>query len=213
MPLLEVSLEKKTNNFTIAEEFMLDDEILILFGPSGAGKTTILDCIAGLREPDKGKISLNNVELFSSKDGVNIPTFKRRVGYVFQEYALFPHLTVKENVAYSLPESNNGRKARYNLKDVMDICRISHLQESYSAYLSGGEKQRTALARALMSEPDLLLLDEPLSSLDQELSKHLQREIKEVQQIWKIPFIYVTHNYREAEFLGDKILNIGNPFS
>lgn len=213
MPLLEVSLEKKINYFTLCEKFMLDDEILILFGPSGAGKTTILDCIAGLRQPDSGKISLNNVELFSSEEGVNIPTFKRRVGYVFQEYALFPHLTVKENVAYSLPGNNNGGKARYSLKEVMDICRISHLQESYSRYLSGGEKQRTALARALMSEPDLLLLDEPLSSLDQELSKHLQREIKEIQQIWKIPFIYVTHNDREAEFLGDKILNIGNPFS
>lgn len=208
MPFLEVSLEKKIAQFTICEEFVIDDGILILFGPSGVGKTTILDCLAGLRSPDRGRIRLNDVDLFSSKKQINIPTFQRRVGYVFQEYALFPHLSVKKNVTYSLGGNKKNIGAQFDVKDIMEMCHISHLQDCHPERLSGGEKQRVALARALMSEPDLLLLDEPLSSLDQELSNSLQEEIRKIQQLWEIPFVYVTHNQQQADFLGDRILYI-----
>lgn len=199
--MLKVSLNKELEYFKLRQKFSMENEILIIFGPSGAGKTTILDCISGLRSPDQGEIKLNNRYLFSTEEGINLPPFERRVGYIFQEYALFPHLDVKENVQYSL---NNS--CIYEVEEVLNMCRITHLESRYPQQLSGGEQQRVALARALMSEPELLLLDEPLSALDYELRRHLQREIKELQKKWEIPFLYVTHNHEEAQFLGDRIL-------
>ncbi len=209
MAVLEVSLEKGLDHFTVKQDFTVDDEILIVFGPSGAGKTTLLDCIAGLKNPDRGEIRLNNRCLFSSMKKINLPSFQRSIGYVFQDYALFPHLNVKENVMYSLDGCKKGKGYRFSVREIMDMCCITELQQRYPDRLSGGEKQRVALARALMSEPDLLLFDEPLSSLDQDLREHLRGEIKIIQRKWKIPFIYVTHNREEAEFLGDRILEIG----
>ncbi|MGM0471107.1 MAG: ATP-binding cassette domain-containing protein [Bacillota bacterium] len=206
---LEVKITKKLEYFTLEQQFIVDDEIIILFGPSGAGKSTILNCIAGLQQPDKGEIKLNDKLLFSTTEQIELPPFKRNIGYIFQEYALFPHLTVKENVRYSLDSNcKSGQNYRFSIKEVLDMCRITHLQARYPQQLSGGERQRVALARALMSEPEVLLLDEPLSALDYDLRSHLQEEIRDLQQTWEIPFIYVTHNPKEAEFLGDRILEI-----
>jgi len=175
---------------------------LVLFGPSGAGKTTVLNCLAGLQKPDSGIISLDDKVFFSSKDSINIPARSRRIGYVFQDYALFPHMTVKDNALYGIPgRCKKDQGYRMSVLEVMEMLKITHLQDRYPGQLSGGEKQRVALARALMVEPDLLLLDEPLSALDFTSRRNLQAELKQLQRIWRIPFVLVTHSRKEMHAL------------
>jgi len=205
--MLKVEIFKKHPGFTVDIAFEFARGILVLFGPSGSGKTTVLNCIAGLQQPDAGRISLDDRLFFSADDGISIPARSRRIGYVFQDYALFPHLTVKGNVMYGIPRScKKGKKYRIGAMDVLDMLKVAHLQDRYPCQLSGGEKQRIALARALMVEPDLLLLDEPLSALDHHNRKNLQAELKQLQQVWKIPFVLVTHSRREMQKLADEIL-------
>lgn len=205
--MLKVEILKKHPGFTVDIAFEFDRGILVLFGPSGSGKTTVLNCIAGLQQPDAGRISLDDRLFFSAGDGISTPARNRRIGYVFQDYALFPHLTVKGNVMYGIPRHcKKGKNFRIGAMDVMDMLKVAHLQDRYPCQLSGGEKQRIALARALMVEPDLLLLDEPLSALDHRNRINLQAELKQLQQVWKIPFVLVTHSRREMQKLADEIL-------
>lgn len=204
---LEVNISKTVGDIKLSKKFSLEEEIMIFYGPSGSGKTTILNCISGLNTPDKGEIKLNGRTIYSSKEKIDIPPFKRKIGYIFQDYALFPHLNVYENILYSKKDDN---KDKNKIDKIMDKCHIRDLQNRYPSKLSGGEKQRVALARALMIEPELLLLDEPLSSIDSELKKKLMSEIKIIQREWKIPFIYVTHSKSEFEFLGDRFISF-NP--
>lgn len=224
--MLEVRITKKLPHFSLEVDFSADREILVLVGPSGAGKTTVLDCIAGLRNPDRGEIRLDGRRLFSTEDRVNVPTRLRRIGYVFQNYALFPHLTVKENIMYGIPKgcrcsgansgADGGGKSeaearslgKFSVKDILDMFKLTHLQSAYPGRLSGGEKQRTDLVRALMVEPELLLLDEPLSALDKDTRGTLQQELKEIHRLWKIPFVLITHDQEEARLLGDRIIGL-----
>ncbi len=207
--MLRANIIKKLPGITINVQFAFSQGILVLFGPSGAGKTTILNCLAGLQKPDTGMISLDEKVFFSSMDGTDIPARKRRIGYVFQDYALFPHMTVKHNALYGIPSRcKNDKGYRMSVLDVMDMLKITHLQGRYPGQLSGGEKQRVALARALMVEPDLLLLDEPLSALDYSIRKNLQAELKQLQRIWRIPFVLVTHSRKEMRALADEVLFI-----
>jgi len=206
--LLEVTIEKKLSNFTLDINFTMDNEILILFGPSGSGKTTILNSIAGLSQPDKGQITLVNQFLFNSKQNIFLPPQARKIGYVFQDYALFPHLSVKDNIFYGLkygrtPKSTVQSDEKWN--DFLTKLKVIELVDRYPEKLSGGEKQRVALARALITSPSLLLLDEPLSALDYDTRVILREELKRLQSSWKIPFIIVTHDHEEALTLGDKI--------
>lgn len=209
--MLEVAVKKVLPDFTLEVDFTLSDGILVLFGPSGAGKTTVLQSIAGLSVPDYGLIKLNNRVFFSAAQGINVPARLRRVGYVFQEYALFPHMTVKQNAMYGI-KGCKGTDGQYKLSvlDVMEMLKITHLQDRYPVSLSGGEKQRVALARALMTEPDLLLLDEPLSALDDKTRRQLRGELKELQRRWQIPFIIVTHDRTELNYLADVALFLSN---
>ena len=178
---------------------IFNKEFLVLLGPNGAGKSTLLNVIAGLIDY-KGSV------FFENKCIDKLPASKRKIGYLFQDLYLFPHLDVFSNIAYGL---KIGRKKpneiKYRVEELLQMLRIENLTHRYPKELSGGEKQRVALARALALTPEVLLLDEPLSSLDLQSSKYLRRELKQLQRILGITTIYVTHNLTEAEEMADRI--------
>ncbi len=207
--MLEASFSKKLWHFTLDLHLEVKNQIIVLWGPSGSGKTTVLHCLAGLRKPNEGYIKLNNRILYSSSKKVNIATRFRNVSYLFQDHALFPHLTVRQNIFYGLKTKKASAGSKYDepLK-LLDSFRIGHLIDRYPRQLSGGEKQRVALARALAVKPQLLLLDEPLSALDKSNRINLRREIKELHTQWQIPFILVTHDEEDASVLGDIIISL-----
>lgn len=235
--MFRTKLEVDIGNLKIKANIAIENEILALLGPSGCGKTTLLKAIAGLIKPANGFVRLDGRTLYSSADPINIRPRFRRIGFVFQDYALFPHMTVEENVCYGLQakttvSGRTGAASRRstalaktskkgedceliakawtgdNVAKMLRIMKIEHLKDCYPRKLSGGEKQRVALARALVAEPELLLLDEPLSALDRETRAELQIELKELQRLWKIPFILITHDPDEAEQLGDAIAEL-----
>jgi molybdate transport system ATP-binding protein len=175
----------------------------ILWGESGAGKTTILDCIAGLTRPERGEISLEGRTVFSSSRGICLPPQQRRVGFVFQSYALFPHLTAEENVALALPRADR-RKANA----LLTRFRIDHLSRRKPPLLSGGERQRLALARALATEPRVLLMDEPFSALDRRTREETHREFLALRGELDMSVILVTHDREEARLLGNRIYEL-----
>jgi molybdate transport system ATP-binding protein len=202
--MLAVAIEKRLPDFTLAVDFAVNANILVLFGPSGAGKTTILRSIAGLVRPDAGRIACDDRVFYSAADRVHLPPQARRVGYMFQDYALFPHMNVRKNIWYGVRHHTAATADLY--ARLIALLKIDHLAERGLAGLSGGEKQRVALARALMTEPSVLLLDEPLSALDSATRLDLQAELKRIHDLWRIPFILVTHDLAEARALGDDIL-------
>src|SRR5262249_52242556 len=158
-------------------------------GPSGSGKTTVLRLIAGLVVPDEARIELGGRVYFDSAAGINVPVPRRRIGFVFQNYLLFPHMTALANVGYAIG-SASGRARRDRGRELLDLLGIAYAADRYPRQLSGGEQQRVALARALASDPAILLLDEPLSALDASTRLRLLGEIVVVQRKWKIPFLF-----------------------
>lgn len=198
--MLDVHIEKQLNHFVLDVSFQIEDEIVALFGPSGAGKTSILECIAGLSRLDKGHIRLND-RLLSENNQTIVPIQRRKIGYLFQSYALFPHKTVWDNIAY-------GMKSEDFAKQLMRELGITHVRDAYPHMISGGEKQRVAIARAIATEPDILLLDEPFSALDDDTKNRGHEELLRIHTLWKIPVILVTHSHAEAEKLASKILYI-----
>jgi len=207
--MLQARFSKNLWNFKLDTGLELDNQILVLWGPSGAGKTTLLHCLAGLVSPSEGFISLNKRILYSSVDRINIPARHRSIAYLFQDYALFPHITVQENVYYGLKcQKRRDANSRLNSMQLLDSFGVKHLMHRYPRQLSGGEKQRVALARALAVKPQLLLLDEPFSALDKENKIILRQEIKMLHNQWKIPFLLVTHDEEDASFLGDVVVGI-----
>jgi molybdate transport system ATP-binding protein len=205
MSRLEVSLRKSLPGFTLDVEWSADDGVAALFGPSGAGKTLTLQCLAGLVRPDAGRIVLNGQVLFDAAAGIDVPPQRRHVGYVFQGYALFPHLTVRDNVGFGLRDRNRADRAR-RVDEVLARLGLGPLAERRPRELSGGQRQRVALGRALATDPALLLLDEPLSALDLPLRQALRDELRAVLTDWGIAAVLVTHDLGEAYRLGDRIV-------
>ena len=177
---------------------------MAILGPSGCGKTMTLKCIAGLMTPDQGKIILNKQVLFDSEQRINLPARERNIGFLFQNYALFPHLTVHENVAFgikSLPTAQRNER----VQQLLSKMRLERFGHRYPAQLSGGQQQRVALARALAPEPEVLLLDEPFSALDTQVKERLEAELLEIQSDFQGHVLFVTHNLAEAYRLCNKM--------
>ena len=202
--MLSVDIIKNLPDFSLSIRFSIERDILVLFGPSGCGKTTTLRSIAGLLQPDGGRIVNDGEVFFDSTNKIFIPPRQRRIGYMFQDFALFPHMNVYRNIWYGVRD--HDQEARQMYEKLTNLLKIGHLAERSPGQLSGGEKQRVALARALMAQPKILLLDEPLSSLDTETRREVRNELREMQRVWIIPFILVTHDPDDALFLGDQLL-------
>jgi iron(III) transport system ATP-binding protein len=183
-----------------------DKEFFSLLGPSGCGKSTVLRCVAGLEEPSAGEIYIGQIRVNATPNGINIPTEERPIGMVFQNYAIWPHMTVGENVSYPLKIKKQPRKSiEEKLRASLHTVGLDKLADRYPSQLSGGEQQRVALARALIKEPEVLLLDEPLSNLDAKLREQMRFELKELQRRSGIPILYVTHDQAEALAMSDRL--------
>jgi molybdate transport system ATP-binding protein len=196
MARLELDLTLALRSYTLALELSLGDETLALVGPSGAGKTTVVRAIAGLVRPDAGRIALDGRAWFDSKAGVDLAPEERSVGLVFQEYALFPHMSVRANVSYGGADRTD---------ELLDRFGIGHLAEERPGALSGGERQRVAVARALARDPAVLLLDEPLSALDTHTRAAVRVELQELLAELALPAIFITHDFRDAAALADRV--------
>src|SRR3954469_22794466 len=181
-------------------------KLVTLFGPSGSGKTTILRILAGLTSPQEGRIVFNNETWFDTKKHIDLPPQKRQVGFVFQEYALFPNMTVKENLQYALEKGQTNTI----VQELMHVMDIEQLQNRKPDTLSGGQKQRVALARALVRKPQLLLLDEPLSALDSEMRLKLQDHILKLHKEFNLTTILVSHDFSEIFKMSDTIMMLKN---
>jgi molybdate transport system ATP-binding protein len=206
---LEVRIRKRFPNpegsFNLNVHFRALAGFTILFGASGAGKTTLLDCIAGLTDPDDGRIAVGGEDLYDSEKKRNVAAWKRRIGYVHQDLALFPHLTAGENVAYSL-RTLSAAERQTRSREILEAFRIDGLRDRPPAQISGGERQRVALARALVTEPRALLLDEPLAALDRPTKSSLVGDLRRWNQNHRVPILFVTHNGEEVFALGDEVI-------
>ena len=193
---LSFDLTVPRRSFELAVALDVGRGTLALVGPSGAGKTTVLHAVAGLVRPARGRVALDSEILFDSGAGVDLPPERRRVGLVFQDYALFPHLTVEQNVAFG---------GRERVRELLDRFRIMHLARAKPAELSGGERQRVALARALARDPAVLLLDEPMAALDAHTRAGVRAELQELLRELDLPAILVTHDFEDAAALADRV--------
>lgn len=197
--------KKTVKGFHFDATWEIENELAVLFGHSGAGKTMTLRMIAGLMKPDSGVISLHGTPFFHSEEQIDLPPQDRPFGYVFQDLALFPHMTVWENIIYGAPGlEKNTKEGRAD--EMMKRFMIMGLERKMPSEISGGQKQRVALARALMRQPQALLLDEPFSALDTPLRREMRQFLKELQRQLSIPVVLVTHDLDEAASLADKII-------
>lgn len=204
--MLQVSIQKQLEAFALQVSFVLASHgITVLWGASGSGKTTLLQCLAGLLRPDAGRIACREAVWFDAERGVCLAPERRRLGYVFQDVRLFPHLSVRSNMLF-------GRRFRgpsgVSFEDVVALLGLGRLLHHTPSDLSGGEKQRVAVGRALLACPELLLMDEPLTGLDRGKREEIMAYVKAIPERFGVPILYVTHSDAERRFLADRVLNL-----
>ncbi|MCF6781466.1 MULTISPECIES: sulfate/molybdate ABC transporter ATP-binding protein [Pseudomonadaceae] len=213
--LLDIDIAKtltsRNRSFELKLGFRSSSQRLVILGPSGSGKSLLLKSVAGLMRPDRGHIRLDGTTLFDTTAKINLAPQQRKMAYVFQDYALFPHLSVRQNIAFGLNHGLfNPRASQHNDKvDYwLDAFQLRPVADQLPEELSGGQRQRTALARALVAKPRALLLDEPFSALDSMLRSHMRRELDELQRRLQVPMLLITHDREDAEVFGDQVLHI-----
>ena len=202
---LSLELHKKVDGFTLEVEWAIQEELAVLFGYSGAGKTMTLQMIAGLMKPDQGSIRLGGQALFDSQTGIDVTPQDRSIGYLFQDLALFPHMTVRGNIIYGA-KGLGKKERREKTEEMIESFHLKGLGDKRPGEISGGQQQRVALARALIRRPKLLLLDEPFSALDNPIRLEMHQYLIGAAGRYKIPAVIVTHDLKEAYRLGDKII-------
>jgi molybdate transport system ATP-binding protein len=205
--MLEVAVEKKLGNFAVTAKFASETGATVLFGPSGAGKTTIVNMIAGLLQPDRGRIALDGDVLFDDAARIDVPVWRRRMGYVFQEGRLFPHLSVQHNLDYGRWMGGHAADPAA-FAHAVELLDIGHLLDRRPGKLSGGERQRVAVGRALLMRPRLLLLDEPLASLDEARKADILPYLERLRDEAKVPIIYVSHDAAEVKHIASRIVRL-----
>lgn len=203
----EVDVSRRLGDVVVSQRFVAGAGVTALFGPSGSGKTSILNMIAGLLRPDRGRIRVDGRVLFDSAAHVDLPPEQRRLGYVFQDARLFPHRRVRANLLYGHALADPADRWM-RLEDAVDFLGIAHLLDRWPATLSGGEGQRVAIGRALLSGARFLLMDEPLSSLDRARREEIMRVIERIRDEMKLPIIYVTHDRTEIDRLATTVIEL-----
>jgi ABC-type Fe3+/spermidine/putrescine transport system ATPase subunit len=204
--MLEIDVKKRLRDFDLQVKLDVErGKTLMLVGDNGCGKTTLLNLVAGLDSPDEGRIALDGRALYDSEGGTNLPPEARGVGYVFQSYALFPHMSIYDNVAFGLRTRRTAaREIKSLVKEHLEAAGLWEIRKAKASMVSGGQKQRVALARALIIEPRLLLMDEPLSALDVRKQAAMRKELRESIQACGVPCIIVTHDLRDVACMGDQ---------
>jgi molybdate transport system ATP-binding protein len=206
---LRVAVQKKFGSFSFAADFTLRGDTLGVFGPSGSGKSTLVKLVAGLHQPDSGIILIDGEAVFDSSRRLSVPVEERRVGMVFQQPNLFPHLSVRRNLLYGYKRCPL-RHRKIDLADLVDVLEIGHLLDRGVNNLSGGEKQRVSIGRTVLSNPRFLLMDEPLSALDDNLKFQIISYLKSVSKRFKIPYLFISHSLIEMRLMSDQVLVVEN---
>jgi molybdate transport system ATP-binding protein len=205
--VLDVDVEKRLGNFSVAARFQASSGVTALFGPSGSGKTTIVNMIAGLLKPDKGSIILDETVMFDAAADINVPPYRRGIGYVFQEGRLFPHLSVRQNLDYGRRMSGRPRDAD-EFARIVALLDIGPLLDRRPRLLSGGERQRVSIGRALLMRPRLLLLDEPLASLDAGHKREILPHLIRLRDVSNVPMVYVSHTAAELRLIATNAVRV-----